>query len=241
MTTKTFAFERQTLPEGIQVRRIDVATTAHSAFLFSPEGKLLRGGERLSLEKFNEVRREAGFEPIPLFHMEFEDYPVADMPALPEGFEDHSWHNDMCPSFEHGGRGIQLWCDFADRELREFPESARFGVRFTTGNGICDTLDDTFSFEAEEWSEVEAYLRDRADEDRRVIMASDDSRLAKIITEKAVELIALEVQKVLEVPSGDMASLFFHENEVARLNIAGTVAAYIAVERAAAEAEGEAA
>src|SRR5690606_5003177 len=126
-TMNTHVHERQDLPEGIQVRRVEVATTAHATYLFDRTGKLLHGTNRLSIDHFNEVRAAAGFEPIPHFHMEFPDYPVADMPTLPEGFEDHSWHNDMCPSFEHPGRGIQIWCDYADRELREFPETPRFG------------------------------------------------------------------------------------------------------------------
>ena len=33
------------------------------------------------------------------FHSEFPDYPLADLPALPEGFADLSWHNDTCPSY----------------------------------------------------------------------------------------------------------------------------------------------
>ena len=186
MNAKTYAFERQTLPEGIQVRRIDVASTAHSAFLFTPEGKLIRGGERLSLEAFNEVRREAGFEAIPLFHMEFEDFPVADMPTLPEGFEDHSWHNDMCPSFEHPARGLQVWVDYLDRELREFPESPRFCVFFTRGGAenVGERISDTDVFSAEEWPEVEAWLAEKADAERKALLARElAGEMAKAVEE----------------------------------------------------------
>lgn len=235
--TKTFAYERQTLPEGIQVRRIDVASTAHAAFLFSPDGELIRAGDRLSLAAMNEVRKEAGFQPIQQFQMEFDDYPVEDMPTMPEGFEDHSWHNDVCPSFEHPGRGIRVWTDYRDPGLREFPEGSRFGVHFTSGAPHYETLDDSYAFEADEWSEVEAFLRERADDQRRKMLASNDERLRNIVTEKALHLIALEVQQALGAEAGDLASMFFAEGTEARLNIAGTVAAYIATERAAAEPE----
>ena len=33
------------------------------------------------------------------WRIEFPDFPVEDMPTLPEGWVDASWHNDACPSF----------------------------------------------------------------------------------------------------------------------------------------------
>ena len=35
------------------------------------------------------------------FQTEFPDFPTADMPKLPEGFENTSWHNNSAPSSEN--------------------------------------------------------------------------------------------------------------------------------------------
>jgi hypothetical protein len=240
--THPFDYAREELSGNVRVVRTERLTTGTTTFLFSAEGKLLHADtQRQSLELFNKVREAAGFPAIPLFHMEFEDFPVADMPTMPPGFEDCSWHNDLSPSFEHSARGLQLWVDYADPELREFPEGERFVVYFMTGVGYGERLSDEAAFASDDWAAVEKWLAEEADEARRAMLAIDDNRLARIVGEKAVELIALEVQKALQVPSGDMASLFFHENEERMVALKGMVAAYIAVERAAAKIEGEAA
>jgi hypothetical protein len=64
----------------------------------------------------------------PLFTREFPDFPAADMPAIPAGFEDVSWHNDSCPSFMNEAAGLILFVDFADTAKREYPETTRFNV-----------------------------------------------------------------------------------------------------------------
>jgi hypothetical protein len=174
--THPFDYAREELSGNIRVVRTERLTTGTSTFLFSPEGKLLHADtQRQSLELFNKLREAAGFPAVPHFHMEFEDFPVADMPALPEGFEDHSWHNDMCPSFEHPGRGLQIWVDYLDRELREFPESPRFAVFFTRGgaDNIGERISDTDVFSAEEWPEVETWLAVRADEERKAVLTRE--------------------------------------------------------------------
>jgi len=51
------------------------------------------------------------------FRTEFPDYPAEDMPAMPEGFEDTSWHNDVCPSFSSSH--FTIWIDYRDPALRE--------------------------------------------------------------------------------------------------------------------------
>ncbi len=45
-----------------------------------------------------------------------------DIPQLPEGFVDVSWHNNVSPSFERkltDGHSITLWVDYADESRRE--------------------------------------------------------------------------------------------------------------------------
>ena len=45
---------------------------------------------------------------------------------IPHNWDDTSWHNDACPSFEVGR--VRIWVDHADRELSEFPSSPRFQI-----------------------------------------------------------------------------------------------------------------
>jgi|LakMenE01Jun11ns_1017448.scaffolds.fasta_scaffold9235343_2 hypothetical protein len=62
----------------------------------------------------------------PNWKTEFPDFPEADMPALPEGWEDISWRNDACPNFVNYKLGVALFVDFAEPEKREIPEYPRF-------------------------------------------------------------------------------------------------------------------
>ena len=56
------------------------------------------------------------------FREEFPDF-VLDV-TLPDGWEDTSWHNDSCPSFEFGK--FRLWIDYADCDHREIESGKRF-------------------------------------------------------------------------------------------------------------------
>jgi hypothetical protein len=61
---------------------------------------------------------------------EFPDYDGA-LPFI-NGYEDTSWHNDACPSIEKDfgdDLRIRIWCDYANPENRERPESPRFAVQ----------------------------------------------------------------------------------------------------------------
>lgn len=60
------------------------------------------------------------------YQTEFPDFPAADMPAIPAGFEDSSWHNDLCPCFIDEDAGLIIFVDFADPAKREFPDTHRF-------------------------------------------------------------------------------------------------------------------
>ncbi|BBZ93049.1 hypothetical protein BRDID11004_60530 [Bradyrhizobium diazoefficiens] len=60
------------------------------------------------------------------YRKEFPDFPAADMPALPQGFEDNSWHNDSCPNFTSAELGLRIWIDYADKAQREHPDASRF-------------------------------------------------------------------------------------------------------------------
>lgn len=59
---------------------------------------------------------------------EFPDFPASDIPAIPEGFEDVSWHNDSCPSFLNEAAGLIIFVEREDPEEREFTEVTRFNL-----------------------------------------------------------------------------------------------------------------
>lgn len=62
------------------------------------------------------------------FQIEFPDFDAATMPAIPADWTDASWHNDSCPCF-NTGKGVVVFVDFADIDLREIPETGdRFSV-----------------------------------------------------------------------------------------------------------------
>lgn len=69
---------------------------------------------------------------------EFPDFPADAIPWLPGGWQDKSWHNDVCPSFlrtftvpDAVGESkwlAVLWCDWPERKDRELPEDDRFAL-----------------------------------------------------------------------------------------------------------------
>ena len=83
------------------------------------------------------------------YREEFPDFPEADMPAIPAGWEDISWHNDACPSFDMG-EGRVVYVDYADKAQREWPDAPRFVVTFDPGdNSSIRTV-----LETDDWAEV---------------------------------------------------------------------------------------
>lgn len=62
------------------------------------------------------------------FRTAFPDFPEADMPALPAGFADQSFRNDVCPCFIHEASGLCVWVDYLEADAREIPDAPRFTV-----------------------------------------------------------------------------------------------------------------
>ena len=92
--------------------------------------------------------------------VEFPDFPAADMPTIPAGFEDTSWRNDTCPSFRDDELGVVIVIDYADREKREVRSSSRFTIlRQADPADTPRTILDT-----EEWSEILTAIKIRATE-----------------------------------------------------------------------------
>lgn len=60
------------------------------------------------------------------FQIAFPDFPIDAFPALPDGFTDSSWRNDICPSMINESKGLRIWIDYPERQDREFSDSARY-------------------------------------------------------------------------------------------------------------------
>lgn len=96
------------------------------------------------------------------FLIEFPDYPAAEMPAIPDGWKDISWHNDACPSFD--AYGYHVFVDYADPAKREFPDTMRFVVMDEdeeSGEQVCRV-------ESDDWAHVVAFITSEARDAGRI-------------------------------------------------------------------------
>lgn len=79
------------------------------------------------------------------YQTEFPDFDAATMPEIPAGFDDVSWHHDICPSFLNEAEGLIAFVDFEDAESREYPETPRFTLgrwdNGNTGDDVCSSDD----------------------------------------------------------------------------------------------------
>jgi hypothetical protein len=94
-----------------------------------------------------------------LMPREFPDYPVADIPEFPEGFECAAWHNDTCPVFHEGTSAaepapaaIMVAVDYADPTAREFPDTSRFGFHIYEGGDFAAVHG------SDDWREIRALI-----------------------------------------------------------------------------------
>jgi hypothetical protein len=79
---------------------------------------------------------------------EFPLFPAADIPAIPAGWQDHSWRNDACPRFHIGP--LAIFTDYADASLRDCEGSPRFSVQHIEA---CEEL-----FASDDWNAVLAFV-----------------------------------------------------------------------------------
>lgn len=60
----------------------------------------------------------------------FPDYPIETMVPIPQTWSDMSWRHETAPSFGPCvgpmGEAAQIWIDYQERSMREFPETGRF-------------------------------------------------------------------------------------------------------------------
>lgn len=93
----------------------------------------------------------------PLWKREFPDFKPAEMPDIPEGWEDQSWHNDTCPSFL--ANGLRVFIDYADPAQRELPDTPRFSVSREPTEAENYTHD--AELQTDDWSEVLRFVEQR--------------------------------------------------------------------------------
>jgi hypothetical protein len=88
------------------------------------------------------------------FRVQFPDFPEADVPTLPEGFEDVSWHNEAMPHFVNEARGWSLWIDYSDTTKREYQDYKRF--QLYRMNDVGDSVESLI--ESDSWADVLQFI-----------------------------------------------------------------------------------
>lgn len=96
------------------------------------------------------------------YRTEFPDFPEADMPVLPVGFEDTSWANNSAPSFQNDEMRISVWIDFANPEQSEWSEDRASGGMKRFAVNLLDAelapTNDMADLETDDWNEVLAFI-----------------------------------------------------------------------------------
>ena len=81
---------------------------------------------------------------------EFPDYDIATLPPIPAGWEDSSWHNDVCPSFTIGdtaGAFLHVFVDYQNPDERELGDF-RFCVSAVDKDGDSGHIIDSDDWQA---------------------------------------------------------------------------------------------
>jgi len=89
------------------------------------------------------------------YRTEFPDYDPATLPEIPADWQDHSWHNDACPSWRAKGddaSGLYVFVDYATPSQREMADgnAPRFSVMHYADNGA----ERGEVFASDEWADV---------------------------------------------------------------------------------------
>jgi hypothetical protein len=95
---------------------------------------------------------------LPLWFKEFCDY--RDMPAIPTDWEDVSWHNDVCPSFNYEphflinakSAAVRIFVDYLDESLRECQGHKRF-TAYHNNEELMQPIG-SMLIETDNWSEL---------------------------------------------------------------------------------------
>jgi len=90
------------------------------------------------------------------FRDAFPDYPVEAFPAVPDLFEDASWHHAACPCLISDIYQLTIWVDYPDPAMREYgPSVLRFSVE------PYEPTPEHEGIATDDWREVLAYLETR--------------------------------------------------------------------------------
>lgn len=135
------------------------------------------------------------------FTDQFTDYPEADMPAMPAGFEDQSWKNDSCPSFHSDAKRLTIYVDYKDDGMREIPGFQRFMVFMT--NADASLLDQTDAVViTDDWAAVEAFVRDYTPPEDVTMMTSAPP--CELMAKRPAEA---EIAAAIELPTVTIAAM----------------------------------
>lgn len=126
-------------PDGTYYLQIDRSEYEGTLDQLEPPLHQWMAGERCwEQPRFDQLRRE------------HPDFDLATLPAIPLGWEDTSWHNDACPSFQTPN-GVRVYVDYADPAQRELgPTASRFGAIYDPEDGQSST-DTVYPYEGDDW------------------------------------------------------------------------------------------
>lgn len=91
-----------------------------------------------------------------LYLAEFPDYDGEFY--IPEGWEDVSYHNDLCPHVEIRNKAetviTQIWQDYADPQKREYEDRKRYAFMIRPSMG-----DATFYYETDDLNKIKELVK----------------------------------------------------------------------------------
>lgn len=133
--------------------------------------------DEVALALYTKGRARVGGGAMPLteivpaeqYRREFPDYGPVDF-AIPQGWDDTSWHNDSCPSWRNESLGLQLFADYADRAKRETPNDKRFALHYIDREGSYIREDQFESF-----ADVERAIREATTPDAPLTLDSEQA------------------------------------------------------------------
>ena len=77
---------------------------------------------------------------------------------VPEGWEDNSWHNDVCPHIEKRSLDesvkVMIWQDYVDPDKRERDYCKRYLFQI-----CCNGDDAQFYYETNKWSKIQKLMK----------------------------------------------------------------------------------
>lgn len=84
---------------------------------------------------------------------QFPEFKAEDMPPMPEGFIDNSWHNDTCPCAQRpidGPYHLVLWVENPKESRREFAGNSRYALVLSAGDSnFCEVV-----IESDSWDDI---------------------------------------------------------------------------------------